>query len=54
MCRPQAEEPTQARDTHTNLPKRGELWQHSADVAEFLQKGHVHFPDSVWHAIQLF
>ena len=51
MCRPNIEEPAQARETHTNLPKRGEQWQHSADVAEFLQKGHVHFLDSVWHTI---
>ena len=43
--------PLEAEDNHesrhTKLPKRGEQWQQSADVAEFVQKGHVHFTDSV-------
>ena len=39
--------PEVAHASHTNLPRRGEQWRQSADVTAFLQKGHVHFADSV-------
>ena len=48
LCRPQQEEAEDKHESgHAKLPKRGEQWQQSADVAEFVQKGHVHFMDSV-------
>lgn len=46
-CRSHQLKPVQHHESHNNLPKRGETWQQSAEVAEFLQKGHVHFADSV-------
>ena len=46
-CRLLEASPEVARASHTNLPRRGEQWRQSADVAVFLQKGHVHFADSV-------
>ncbi len=48
LCRSQQEEAKDQHERgHAKLPKRGEQWQQSADVAEFMQKGHVHFMDSV-------
>ena len=46
-CRLPEAAPEVAHASHTNLPRRGEQWQQSADVTAFLQKGHVHFADSV-------
>ena len=48
LCRLQQGETEDKHESgHSKLPKRGEQWQQSADVAEFVQKGHVHFTDSV-------
>lgn len=48
LCRLQQGETEDKHESgHSKLPKRGEQWQQSADVAEFVQKGHVHFMDSV-------
>ena len=46
-CRLPEAPPEVAHASHTNLPRRGEQWRQSADVTAFLQKGHVHFADSV-------
>lgn len=46
-CRLLEASPEVAHASHTNLPRRGEEWRQSADVTAFLQKGHVHFADSV-------
>ena len=46
-CRLPEAAPEVAHPSHTNLPRRGEQWRQSADVTAFLQKGHVHFADSV-------
>ena len=46
-CRLPELAPEVAHASHTNLPRRGEQWRQSADVTAFLQKGHVHFADSV-------
>ena len=46
-CRLLEAPPEVAHASHTNLPRRGEQWRQSADVTAFLQKGHVHFADSV-------
>ena len=46
-CRLPEAAPEVAHASHTKLPRRGEQWRQSADVTAFLQKGHVHFADSV-------